>query len=228
MATVITNLASAIPFLGHDLVQLVWGSHSVDQPTLNRFFSLHYLLPFLLTALVFLHILALHTTGSNNPLGFSMKTDALRFHPYFTTKDLVGFALYAFLFFSLIFFFPVLLGEPDNNIPANSLVTPPSIVPEWYLLPFYAILRSIPNKLLGVIAMLAAILIFIPISFLHTLNLRSFRFRPLLRLLFWIFVFNFFFLLFIGSLPVADPFTFLGQLATFFYFLYFILLMIIG
>jgi ubiquinol-cytochrome c reductase cytochrome b subunit len=146
LATVITNLASAVPFIGNDIVIFLWGGGSVDQPTLNRFFSLHYLLPFILLALVILHLIALHQTGSNNPLGIANKTDSIRFHPYFTIKDLVGFKIYFIILSFLVFFAPLYLGEPDNNIPANSLVTPISIVPEWYLLPFYAILRSIPNK----------------------------------------------------------------------------------
>jgi quinol-cytochrome oxidoreductase complex cytochrome b subunit len=207
---------------------VIWGGMSVDNPTLNRFFALHFLLPFILAALVVMHLIALHQDGSNNPSGISSKTDRLRFHPYFTSKDLVGIFWYGLILFSLVFFAPTFLGDSDNSIPANSLVTPPHIVPEWYFLPFYCILRSIPNKLLGVIAMFSALIILIPLSFIHTLNLRSNRYRPVFNFLFWVFVFNFLFLLWLGAKPVAEPYTMLGQLATTFYFLYFILLMLIG
>ena len=227
-ATVITNLFSAIPWIGQDQVEFIWGGPSVDNPTLNRFFSLHFLLPFILAALVLGHLIALHQHASNNPSGISSTTDRIRFHPYFTSKDLVGFFWYALILFFFVFFAPLVLGDSDNSIPANSLVTPAHIVPEWYFLPFYAILRSIPNKLLGVIAMFSALLILIPLSFIQTLNLRSNRYRPILNLLFWIFVFNFLFLLWLGAKPIAQPYTILSQLATMFYFLYFIILMILG
>ncbi len=227
-ATVITNLCSAVPWIGQDLVEFIWGGMSVDNPTLNRFFALHFLLPFILAALGVMHLIALHQNASNNPLGISSTTDRIVFHPYFTSKDLIGFLWFFIVLFSLVFFNPNLLGDSDNSIPANSLVTPPHIVPEWYFLAFYAILRSIPNKLLGVIAMLSALLILIPLSFIHTLNLRSLRYRPVLNLLFWIFVFNFFFLIWLGAKPIEMPYVFLGQCCTFFYFLYFIILMIIG
>lgn len=151
-ATVITNLFSAVPWIGPDLVEFIWGGSSVDNPTLNRFFSLHFLLPFILAALVVKHLIALHKDASNNPEGISSTTDRIRFHPYFTTKDLVGVFWYILFFSLFIFFFPNYLGDSDNSIPANSLVTPASIVPEWYFLAFYAILRSIPNKGLGVLA----------------------------------------------------------------------------
>ncbi len=227
-ATVITNLFSAIPWIGTDQVEFIWGGSSVDEPTLNRFFSLHFLLPFILAALVIKHLIALHKDASNNPEGISSITDRIRFHPYFTSKDLVGIFWY-FLFFSiLIFFFPHLLGDSDNSIPANSLVTPASIVPEWYFLAFYAILRSIPNKLLGVIAMFSALLILIPLSLIHTLNIRSMRYRPILNFLFWVFVFNFLFLIWLGAKPIAQPFTLLGQISTFLYFSYFLLLIFLG
>jgi ubiquinol-cytochrome c reductase cytochrome b subunit len=228
LATVITNLFSAIPWLGPDLVEFIWGGSSVDEPTLNRFFSLHFLLPFILTALVVMHLIALHKDASNNPEGISSTTDRIRFHPYFTSKDLVGLFWYMLLLSILIFFKPLALGDSDNCIPANSLVTPATIVPEWYFLAFYAILRAIPNKLLGVLAMFSALLILIPLSLVNTYNIRSLRYRPVLNFLFWVFVFNFLFLIWLGAKPIAQPFTKLGQLATFYYFFYFILLIILG
>jgi quinol-cytochrome oxidoreductase complex cytochrome b subunit len=227
-ATVITNLFSAIPWIGSDLVLLIWGGDSVDNPTLNRFFALHYLLPFILAAFIILHIIALHINGSNNPEGLPSQTDRIRFHPYFTSKDLVGF-FWLILFLSyFVFFDPNLLGHPDSCVPANPLVTPPSIVPEWYFLPFYAILRSIPNKLFGVIAMFSSLLILIPLSLFSSINLRSLRYRPISLFFFWVFVFNFLFLLWLGSKPIADPYTILGQISTLFYFSYFFFLMLIG
>eukprot|EP00842_Homolaphlyctis_polyrhiza_P001591 jgi/Hompol1/2432/HPOL_005998-RA len=227
-ATVITNLLSAIPWIGSDLVLFIWGGFSVDNPTLNRFFSLHYLLPFILALFIVLHLMALHEYGSNNPLGISSKGDKIRFHPYFTTKDLISFFWFTIFLSIFIFFYPYYLGHSDNSIKANSLVTPTHIVPEWYFLPFYAILRAIPNKLLGVVAMFGALLILIPISLSHTLNTRSSRYRPLLQILFWIFVINFLFLLWLGAKPIDQPYIFLGQISTAIYFIYFILLIIIG
>lgn len=172
--------------------------------------------------------MALHTTASNNPEGISSVTDRIRFHPYFTSKDLIGFFWYFILLFILVFYYPLILGDAENSIPANPLVTPAHIAPEWYFLPFYAILRSIPDKLLGVMAMFGALLILIPLSFVHSLNIRSNRYRPFINILFWIFVFNFLFLLWLGSKPIDQPYIFLGQLSTTYYFLYFILLMILG
>jgi quinol-cytochrome oxidoreductase complex cytochrome b subunit len=227
-ATVITNLFSAIPWIGPDLVEFIWGGSSVDQPTLNRFFSLHFLLPFVLAAFIVMHLLALHKDASNNPEGISSSTDRIRFHPYFTVKDLVLMCWYVIALSTLTFFMPHLLGDSDNSIPANSLVTPASIVPEWYFLAFYAILRSIPNKLLGVLAMFSAMVILIPLSLFHTLNIRSNRYRPILNLLYWVFVFNFLFLIWLGAKPIADPYTLLGQIATVIYFAYFIILIALG
>lgn len=227
-ATVITNLFSAIPWVGNELVLLLWGGFSVDAPTLSRFFSFHFLLPFILAALVIMHLIALHLTGSNNPEGLPSNTDRIPLHPYFTSKDLVGF-FWLFLFLSyFVFFDPNYLGHPDNSIPANPLVTPASIVPEWYFLPFYCILRSIPNKLLGVAAMGGSLLILIPLGLFHTINLRSNRYKPFLHFFFWVFVFNFFFLIILGAKPIAEPYTILGQIATFIYFAYFITLIVIG
>ena len=228
MATVITNLLSAIPWIGGDLVGFIWGGFSVDNPTLNRFFSIHYLLPFILAALVIMHLIALHINGSNNPVGLSSSTDKLRFHPYFTSKDMVGFFWFAIFLSTLVFFYPNYLGHPDNSIPANPLVTPAHIVPEWYFLPFYAILRSIPDKLGGVVAMFGALLIMFPRAFIHSPNIRSYRYRPILHFMFWIFVFNFFFLLWLGAKPIEEPYTTMGLISTVLYFTYFIILMILG
>lgn len=227
-ATVITNLVSAIPWFGESIVKLLWGGFSVDNPTLNRFFSLHYLLPFVLAALIVAHLIALHQNASNNPLGISSLGNRLRFHPYLTIKDLITIFIYLILLAIIVCYYPYLLGHNDNSIPANPLVTPTHIVPEWYFLPFYAILRAIPNKLLGVIAMAGAIFILIPLSIFQTVNLRSTRYRPLFNFLFWIFVFNLLFLLWLGAKPIEEPYIFLGQIGCFIYFLYFIILFIIG
>lgn len=197
---------------------VIWGSFSVDNPTLNRFFSLHYLLPFLIAALVVLHLIALHLHASNNPLGLNSNIDKLPFHPYFTSKDLVGFVVFGIIFSYFIFFQPNLLGHPDNFIPANPLVTPAHIVPEWYFLPFYGILRSIPNKLMGVIMMFISILILYLLPFLPVSILRSSTFRPLWSPFIWIFFFNFILLGWIGSKPAEDPFIIIGTLSTIYYF----------
>ena len=227
-AVVITNLFSAIPFFGPDLVQLIWGAPSVGAPLLNRFFSLHFLLPFILAALVVMHLIALHTNASNNPTGLSSKSDRLPLYPYFIQKD--GITLFIFIIFlsCFVFFAPHYLGDPENSIPANSLVTPLAIVPEWYFLFAYAILRSIPNKLLGVLAMFSSLLILIPLSFVHTLNIRSNRYRPLLRFFYWVFCANFLFLIWLGQKSIAAPYVMLGQIATVIYFSYFIILMLLG
>ena len=223
-ATVITNMLSAIPWVGVDLVQLVWGGFSVDNATLNRFFSLHYLLPFLIAALVAVHFIALHQHASNNPLGISSNIDKIPFHPYFTYKDVFGFFLFGIFFAYFVYFDPNVLGHPDNYIPANPLVTPAHIVPEWYFLPFYAILRSIPSKLGGVIAMVGAILILLVLPFVHTSEVRSSSFRPIAKKLFWFFVADVIILGWIGGKPVEEPYILTGQLATIFYFSYFVIL----
>ena len=223
-ATVITNLLSAIPFIGQDFVQFVWGGFSVNNATLNRFFSLHYLLPFVLAALVAMHLLALHEHGSSNPLGISGNTDRIPFHPYFTYKDLVTAFLFITALSLFVFYSPNLLGHSDNYIMANSMSTPSSIVPEWYLLPFYAILRSIPNKLLGVIAMFSSLLILLAMPVLDISRIRGSQFRPLMKWAFWLFVINFFVLMFIGSQHVEEPFITIGAISTGFYFLWFILI----
>jgi len=222
LATVITNLMSAIPWIGKDVVEFIWGGFSVSNATLNRFFSLHYLLPFILAALVVVHLIALHEHGSNNPLGISGNTDRLPFHPYFVFKDLVTVFIFLLLLSLIVFYAPNMLGHSDNYIPANPMQTPPSIVPEWYLLPFYAILRSIPNKLLGVIAMLASLLILFAMPILDVSRVRGSQFRPLMRWSFWLFVANFWVLMSIGSLHVEEPFITIGAISTIFYFSWFL------
>jgi ubiquinol-cytochrome c reductase cytochrome b subunit len=221
-ATVITNLASAIPVVGEPIVQWLWGGFSVDNATLNRFFSLHYLLPFLIVGLVIVHLSLLHTTGSNNPLGINKNVDTVSFYPYFYVKDLFAFlALVAFFSF-FVFFYPNTLGHADNYIPANPLVTPAHIVPEWYFLPFYAILRSIPDKLGGVVAMVGAILILAVLPIINTSEIRSSKFRPIYGIAYWFLVSDFLLLGWIGQKPVETPYIEVGQVATVFYFLFFI------
>jgi ubiquinol-cytochrome c reductase cytochrome b subunit len=223
-ATVITNLASAIPVVGEPIVQWLWGGFSVDNATLNRFFSLHYLLPFLIVGLVIVHLSLLHTNGSNNPLGINKNVDTVSFYPYFYVKDLFAFlALVAFFSF-FVFFYPNTLGHADNYIPANPLVTPAHIVPEWYFLPFYAILRSIPDKLGGVVAMVGAILILAVLPIINTSEIRSSKFRPIYGIAYWFLVSDFLLLGWIGQKPVETPYIEVGQVATAFYFLFFIVL----
>ena len=227
-ATVITNQMSAIPWVGSDQVKMIWGSFSVDNPTLIRFFSLHYQLPFIQAAQVCLHLLALHQDASNNPIGISTVSDYIRFHPYYTSKDQVGFIQAGTLFIIIIFYLPNLLGHPDNSIPGNPQVTPHSIVPEWYFQPFYCILRAIPSKLGGVIAMFGAILVLLPLPFFSSINIRTNRYRPILNQMFWIFISNFFFLLWLGAKPIHLPYTVQGLVSTFLYFFYFVVQLMIG
>nr|QUU43670.1 cytochrome b [Poephila acuticauda acuticauda]QUU43671.1 cytochrome b [Poephila acuticauda acuticauda]QUU43672.1 cytochrome b [Poephila acuticauda acuticauda]QUU43673.1 cytochrome b [Poephila acuticauda acuticauda]QUU43674.1 cytochrome b [Poephila acuticauda acuticauda] len=217
-ATVITNLLSAIPYIGQTLVEWAWGGFSVDNPTLTRFFALHFLLPFVIAGLTLVHLTFLHETGSNNPLGIPSDCDKIPFHPYYTTKDILGFALMLSLLASLALFSPNLLGDPENFTPANPLVTPPHIKPEWYFLFAYAILRSIPNKLGGVLALAASILVLFLLPLLHTSKLRSMTFRPLSQILFWSLVANVLVLTWVGSQPVEHPFIIIGQLASLSYF----------
>ena len=223
-ATVITNLLSAVPVFGQDLVELIWGGFSVSNATLNRFFSLHYLLPFLLAALVVAHLIALHTHGSNNPNGIGSSSDRYSMHPYFTFKDLVTIFLFFLVLSIIVFYYPNLLGHSDNYIPANPMQTPASIVPEWYLLPFYAILRSIPNKLLGVIAMFGSLLILLILPYVDIGRVRSAAFRPIMKIAYWFFIVNFVILMWIGSQHPTTPYVEIGQIATAFYFAWFIAL----
>jgi len=223
-ATVITNLFSAIPFIGGAIVEWLWGGFSVDNATLNRFFSLHYLMPFIIAGLVIIHLSLLHKDGSNNPLGVNKNVETVSFYPYFYVKDLFAFLILIFVFSFFVFFFPNLLGHSDNYIPANPLVTPPHIVPEWYFLPFYAILRSIPDKLGGVVAMISAILALLLLPIINTSKIRSSKFRPIFSLFFWFLVSDFLILGWIGQKPVETPFIEIGMFATFFYFLFLLFL----
>jgi len=225
-ATVITNLFSAIPGVGESIVHWLWGGFSVDSPTLNRFYALHFVLPFVIVGVVILHIWALHQHGSNNPLGIDVKTpqDTIPFHPYYTVKDCFGFGVFFLIFGWFVFFAPNSLGDPDNYIPANPMVTPAHIVPEWYFLPFYGILRSIPDKLGGVIGMFSSILIMFVLPWIDRSPVRSGTFRPLFQKIFWLFVADAILLGFIGSKPPEGMYIIVGRLATAFYFLYFVLL----
>lgn len=221
-ATVITNLVSAVPIIGQDILIWLWGGFAVDNATLNRFFSFHYLFPFILAGLVGIHLIYLHEHGSNNFLGIIFKYDKIPFTPYFTIKDIYGIILFFILYSYFIFFDPVYLGHPDNFIVANPLVTPNHIVPEWYFLPFYAILRSVPNKLIGVLLLLASILILLIFPFFTKANIVSGYFRPFYQYFFWLFFYNCLLLGWIGGKVIEEPFYFLGQLFTWYYFLYFI------
>nr|ACF76886.1 cytochrome b [Dipodomys merriami annulus]ACF76892.1 cytochrome b [Dipodomys merriami platycephalus] len=217
-ATVITNLLSAIPYIGTDLVEWIWGGFSVDKATLNRFFAFHFILPFIIAAMAMVHLLFLHETGSNNPLGIPSDCDKIPFHPYYTTKDFLGIVLLLAFFFTLVLFFPDLLGDPDNYSPANPLNTPPHIKPEWYFLFAYAILRSIPNKLGGVIALVLSILVLALLPHIQTAKQRSLMFRPISQFLFWLLVSDVFVLTWIGGQPVEPPFIIIGQIASLLYF----------
>jgi len=217
-ATVITNFVTAVPFVGTDIVYWIWGGYSIDNATLNRFFSFHFVFPFIILALVGVHIVFLHEHGSNNPLGLNFSVDSVYMYPYFIIKDLFGI-LFFFLFFSFFaFFFPNVLGHSDNYIPANPLVTPAHIVPEWYFLPFYAILRSIPNKLMGVVALLLSILVLLLLPYIVRPATRSLMFRPLSKFVFWFFLITCFILGWLGAKPASYPYVTIAQIFTFFYF----------
>nr|WCB98006.1 cytochrome b [Anastrepha fraterculus] len=222
-ATVITNLLSAIPYLGIDLVQWVWGGFAVDNATLTRFFTFHFILPFIVLAMTLIHLLFLHQTGSNNPIGLNSNIDKIPFHPYFTYKDIVGFIIMIMALLLLTLINPYLLGDPDNFIPANPLVTPVHIQPEWYFLFAYAILRSIPNKLGGVIALVLSIAILAILPFYHLSNFRGIQFYPVNKILFWIMVVTVILLTWIGARPVEHPYVLVGQILTVIYFLYYII-----
>ena len=226
-ATVITNLFSAFPIVGEHIVIWLWGGFSVDNPTLNRFFSLHYLLPFVIAGVVFLHVAALHITGSNNPLGIDPKgpQDTLPFHPYYTAKDSVGLVVYFIVFAFLVFFMPNQLGHPDNYIPANPLVTPAHIVPEWYFLPFYAILRAVPDKLGGVLLMFGSIAVLFVLPWLDTSPVRSMRFRPVAKWSLYLWLVAFFVLMWAGGKPAEEPYVLISRIATAYYFAYFLVIL---
>nr|YP_008964940.1 cytochrome b [Potamotrygon motoro]AHB23384.1 cytochrome b [Potamotrygon motoro] len=223
-ATVITNLLSAFPYIGNMLVQWIWGGFSVDNATLTRFFTFHFLFPFMIAALTMIHLLFLHEAGSNNPTGLTSDMDKIQFHPYYWYKDLVGFFFLLLLLAILALFMPNLLSDTENFIPANPLVTPPHIKPEWYFLFAYAILRSIPNKLGGVLALIFSILILLLVPMLHTSKQRSLTFRPITQLLFWLLVTNTFILTWIGGQPVEQPFITIGQIASITYFSLFLIM----
>ncbi len=226
-ATVITNLFSAIPVIGDGITTWLWGGFSVDEPTLNRFFSLHYLFPFMIAGVVVLHVWALHQPGNNNPIGIQVreKQDVLPFYPYYTIKDLFGLAIFLIILAFFIFYQPNYLGHPDNYIPADPLKTPAHIVPEWYFLPFYAILRSIPSKLGGVIAFAGAIIVLFFVPWLDTSRVRSARFRPLYRQFFWILVVACIGLGYIGSQPPDGWYLIVGRILTAYYFLHFLVIL---
>ena len=226
-ATVITNLFSAIPIIGEGITQWLWGGYSIDNPTLSRFYTLHFLFPFLIVGVVILHIVALHTHGSNNPLGIDKKgtQDTIPFHPYYTIKDLFGLSFALTIFFAVVFFIPDYLGHPDNYIPADPLKTPAHIVPEWYFLPFYAILRAIPDKLGGVIAMFSAIFVLFLLPWLDSSKVRSATFRPIYKKFFWIFVLNAVILGWVGSKPAEGHYILIGRIATIYYFAHFLILL---
>lgn len=222
-ATVITNLLSAIPYLGIDLVQWIWGGFAVDNATLTRFFTFHFVLPFIVLAFVIIHLLFLHQTGSNNPLGLNSRIDKIPFHPYFTYKDIFGFIVLLIFLVILTLINPYLLGDPDNFIPANPLVTPIHIQPEWYFLFAYAILRSIPNKLGGVIALVLSIAILFILPFSHLSKFQGIQFYPINQVLFWFIVTIIILLTWIGARPVEDPYVLIGQVLTVLYFTYYII-----
>nr|UDU84837.1 cytochrome b [Bactra venosana] len=222
-ATVITNLLSAIPYLGDMLVNWIWGGFAVDNATLTRFYTFHFLLPFVLAMMTMIHLLFLHQTGSNNPLGINSNLDKIPFHPFFSLKDLIGFFVMLFILIMLTMVNPYLLGDPDNFIPANPLVTPPHIQPEWYFLFAYAILRSIPNKLGGVIALVMSILILIILPMTFNKKIQGIQFYPINQILFWFMVTTVILLTWIGARPVEEPYIITGQLLTLIYFSYFIL-----
>jgi len=220
-ATVITNLFSAIPYLGEELVQWIWGGFSVDSATLLRFFSLHFILPFLISGIRGVHLVFLHQTGRRNPLGLSRNFDKIPFHPYFSIKDLVGIGFMLLLLRFIVFFNPWLLGDPENFLPANPIVTPVHIQPEWYFLIAYAILRSIPNKLGGVIALAISIIILVICPFIYKRKFKGFRFYPLNKIIFWVHINVWGLLTWLGARPVEDPYVFLGQVFSVLYFSYY-------
>jgi len=226
-ATVITNLFSAIPLIGDNIVTWLWGGFSIDNPTLNRFYSLHFLIPFIIVGVVFLHIVALHKFGSNNPTGIdlTLKQEKIPFHPYYTVKDFFGYGVFFIIFGIFVFFLPNLLGHPENYIPADPFVTPEHIIPEWYFLPFYAILRAIPFKLLGVLAMLGSILILFVLPWLDTCKVRSCRFRPIYKQFYWIFIFNFIVLGWVGSKVPEGHYLIISRICTAYYFTHFLIIL---
>ena len=226
-ATVITNLFSAFPLIGESIVTFLWGGFSVDNPTLSRFFVLHYLLPFAIVGVVVLHIVALHMHGSNNPLGIDVKSDGdtIPFHPYYTVKDYYGLGVFLIIYLGIVFFAPNFLGHPDNYIPADPLVTPAHIVPEWYFLPFYAILRAVPDKLMGVLLMFSAVAVLFILPWLDTHKVRSANFRPYYKQFFWLFLLDCIILGWVGAMPAEGIYVLISRVATAYYFIFFLVLM---
>ena len=223
-ATVITSLVTAVPIVGQTIVDWLWGGFTINNATLNRFFSLHFFVPFVIAGVSLLHLALLHKDGSTNPLGVDSGVDKVPFYPYFFVKDLFALVCFLFFFGIFVFYFPNVLGHPDNYIPADPMQTPAHIVPEWYFLPFYAVLRSIPDKLGGVAAMIGAILILLVIPFTNTSEVRSTTFRPIFKIFYWLFIADFIILGWIGQKPVKDIYILVGQIATVYYFLFFTLL----
>ena len=226
-ATVITNLFSAFPIIGEYIVTFLWGGFSVDNPTLSRFFVLHFILPFVIVGVVALHIVALHMHGSNNPLGVDVKSegDTIPFHPYYTVKDYYGLGVFLIFYMFLVFFAPNFLGPPDNYIPANPLVTPAHIVPEWYFLPFYAVLRAVPDKLMGVLLMFSAVAVLFILPWLDTHKVRSAQFRPYYKQFFWLFFIDCIILGWVGAMPAEGIYVTISRVATAYYFMFFLLIM---
>ena len=224
-ATVITNMVTVIPVAGKPIVEWLWGGYTVNNPTIHRFYTIHFLLPFIIAGLSLIHLTLLHQVGSNSPIGSDTGTDDVSFYPYFVEKDLFAFTIYLFVFASLVFYAPNLLNHPDNCIPADPLETPAHVVPEWYFLPFYAILRSIPNKAGGIIAMGAAILILLLIPYINTSWVRNTTYRPIFKFFFWLFISDFIILTWVGQKPVRDTYIEVGQIATGYYFLFFLVIL---
>ena len=227
-ATVITNLFTAIPLIGESITSWLWGGYAVDNPTLNRFYSLHYLVPFLILGLVILHIWALHIPGNNNPTGIEIKQpskDTIPFHPHITIKDLFALLVFLIIFLGFVFFSPDILGHPDNYIPANPMVTPYHIVPEWYLLPFYAILRSVPDKLGGVVLLFASLFILLALPWLDRGKVRSAVFRPIYKQFFWLFVIDILVLGYMGAMPAEGTYLLIARIGTAYYFLHFLIIL---
>ena len=221
-ATVITSLVTVIPVAGQPIVEWLWGGYTVNNPTLNRFFSFHFLLPFLIAGLSLIHLALLHKDGSNNPIGSDAGVDDIPFYPYFFSKDLFAFFSFLLFFGFFVFYFPNVLNHPDNCIPADPLKTPAHVVPEWYFLPFYAILRSIPHKAGGIIAMGGSIAVLLLIPFINTSEIRNTTYRPIFKIFYWLLVADFIFLIWLGQMPVKDTYVLAGQFATLYYFVFFI------
>jgi quinol-cytochrome oxidoreductase complex cytochrome b subunit len=223
-ATVITSMVTAIPLGGQAIVQWLWGGYVVGNPTLHRFYTIHFVLPFVIAAVTFIHLALLHKVGSNNPIGSDSGVDDVPFYPYFVSKDVFAFSCYLVVFGFFVFYYPNLLNHPDNYLPADPFETPKHVVPEWYFLPYYAILRSIPHKAGGIVAMLASILVLLVIPFINTSYIRNTTYRPIFKICFWVFIADFVILTWVGQKPVKDIFILTGQIATVYYFLFFLVL----